>query len=457
MYTFKKENSWQKLQSDFLLQRRKKSLILKSARVGGLVLAIAGLGLAGLFLTGYFFPEKQSPGPTPPTAQSSAKAEVLSKPALKIMTRNLDILNSPKDHFFVDTPAQSYTVYTGLDTRLQALLGKTLDRLQSRDRGKPQRIAMVAMDGSTGLIKAMAGFDLADPKANPCTAADYPAASIFKIVTASAAVDALGYSPATSMYFNGNKYTLYKRQLTEKKNRYTYKISLGRAFAESINPVFGKLGKLYLGKKKLNTYAHEFGFNQGPETDFDFESSAFSLTQSDYHLAELGCGFNRDTQISPIFGAMLVSPIINQGHSLVPRLVDRVTDLDGKLIYKSQKEVFKIPVGSKTALTMIELMKQTISKGTARKAFRGYSRDKVLSGLIIGGKTGSLFNRERTVKYDWFTGFGRDKKSGETLVVTVVVGHRKYIGTRASTHAKNMLKTYFKPIPTNHLAPGTRS
>lgn len=436
----------------------------KSSRIAG-AMALSCLILGGFI---YFLDQgsymnlsqQMDKNPShPPSAMKTTEVKrindvtLLSKPALKKLIRNTEFLNSSKDTFFIDTPTKSYTVKTQLDIGLQKKMNQTLDRLRSLDRGKPQHVAMVAMDPNTGFIRAMAGFDLDDPNANPCISSEYPAASLFKIVTASAAVDALGYSALTPMYFNGNKYTLYKRQLKETRNKYTSRVSLGKAFAESINPVFGKIGKLYLGRDKLNTYAHAFGFNQNPETDIEFESGRFSVTQSDYHLAELGCGFNRQTMISPIFAAMMVSTILNQGKALVPRMVDQVNASDGtsnatsngSLIYKSQKEIYKTPITPKTAAIMIQIMKKTITSGTAKKAFRGFSRDKTLSNLTIGGKTGSLSNSKRTVKYDWFTGFGQEKKGKQALVVAVVVGHRKYIGTRASSHGKLILKTYFKP------------
>ena len=392
----------------------------------------------------------QMPWQTAPPQQTSAetvppKVPKLTKAALKQLIRGTVFLNSEKETFFVDTPSRSYGIRTRLDPRLQASLSGTLAHLKTLTRGKPQRIAMVALDGSTGFIRAMAGFDLADPDANPCTATDYPAASIFKIVTAAATVDALGYTAGTPLYFNGNKYTLYKRQLTTKRNKYTSRVTLARAFADSINPVFGKLGQFSLGREKLNTYAHNFGFNQSPDSDIDFPASRFAVTESDYHLAELGCGFNRQTEISPLFGAMMVTGILNQGNILVPRMVDTVETADKDLIYKSDKAVYKSPIQPNAAREMIRIMQKTVSSGTARKSFRGYSRDKILSTLVIGGKTGSLYNKKRTVKYDWFTGFGKEKSGSNSLVVTVVVGHRKYIGTRASTHARNMLKTYFTP------------
>jgi len=444
LQTFKKEDSWRKLQSEFIIQRRRESFLKKSTRTAALLCLMAGI-MAGAT---YIINKVRLPNKTPPPqiSQKTAEVPVLSKADLRALTKDLVFLNSPKDFFSIKTPTLNYTIRTHLDPGLQTTLNTNLDRLKTLTRGKPQRIAMVAMDGKTGFIKAMAGFDLADPTANPCTASDYPAASLFKIVTASAAVDTLGYLATTPMYFNGNKYTLYKRQLTEKKNRFTSRVSLASAFAESINPVFGKLGKLYLGSETLDAYARGFGFNQMPDSDLLFKTGDFSTAGSDYHLAELGCGFNRKTQISPLFGALLVSAIVNQGHSLIPRMVDQVNGGDGELIYKSRKQVYKTPIQPKTAKTMIEIMKKTISHGTARKAFRGFSRDKVLAKLELGGKTGSLYNTKRTVKYDWFTGFGKDKNSGKTLVVSVVVGHRKYIGTRASTHARTILKTYFKSL-----------
>ncbi len=409
---------------------------------------MAGCVFYGMHLghNGMFNRPKKSAVPNASIPDPATPA-TLSKADVKTLIKNITFLNAPQHRFIVNTEAGSATVQTHMDTGLQAMLSKRFEHLKTLTRGKPQRIAAIAMDGRTGFIKAMAGFDLADTTVNPCLVSNYPAASIFKIVTAAAAVDALKYTANTPLYFNGRKYTLYKRQLTDKKNKYTTKVTLATAFAESINPVFGKIGKLYLGRERLNFYASRFGFNAKTQTDFDFQGGTFAVTDNAYHLAELGCGFNRKTQISPMFATQLTSAVINQGRSLTPRMVDRITEADGQVVYKSKKEVYKTTIQPNTAKTMVTLMKKTISNGTARKAFRGYSRDKVLSKLTIGGKTGSLFNTQRTVKYDWFTGFGMEKKSGKTLIVTVVVGHRKYIGTKAAAHARAMLKTYFTPAP----------
>ena len=475
LYTYKKENAWRAHQSDFILKRRKKRFLQKSVRLSLLVIIPSLLILGAWYfldLETFFKTDIKTQNTSPAQTKTLAKEVEISPEVglslkneispegglslkneisivdLKGIIREIPFFNTTKTVFFVDTQEKSYTIATSLDAKLQKTLVSTMKYLKTLGRGKPQRIAIVALNPDNGNIKGMAGFDQDDSRANPCLASDYPAASIIKIITASAAVDSLGYTAHTPLYFNGNKYTLYKRQLSQKKNKYTTKITLARAFAKSINPIFGKLGKNDLGRKRLDAYAQAFGFNQTPDSELEFESGRFSAAGSEFHLAELGCGFNKDTMISPLFGAMLVTNILNSGTSLVPHIVDQVTTDDGQIIYKGQKASYKTPITPKTAKTMITLMETTIKKGTAKKSFRGFSRDKVLSKLIIGGKTGSLYNREGTVKYDWFVGFGKEKSGNKRLAVAVVVGHKKYIGTRASTHARKILKTYFKGTPT---------
>ncbi|MCK5164564.1 MAG: PbpA, partial [Desulfobacula sp.] len=298
----------------------------------------------------------------------------MSKNQLNNIISHTKFTKTDKNIFFVDTPEDSYKITTSIDIYLQEYLLSLLERLKRLTRGKPQRIAFVIMEADTGKIIAMTGFDLENPDTNPCTESDYPAASIFKIVTAAAAVETLGYTPQTQLYFNGNKYTLYKRQLKDVKNKYSYKISFSRAFAESVNPVFGKIGKNYLGKEKLESYAGAFGFNRVIHSELPFTSGSFETNGSAYHLAELGCGFNNDTTISPVFGAMLISAVVNSGKVMLPSIVEHVTDSDGHIIYKNKKATYITAIKPETAATMMQLMEKTISKGTARKSFRGALR-----------------------------------------------------------------------------------
>lgn len=443
------EESWRKFQSGYLLKEKKKDRRRQFLRwllvATFLCLFVLGAVFFKPFWTIKLFPGKKADDRQDLKAAVSTPAKkTLSPETLSRLVSQTDFIRTDKNLFFIDTVDQVYQVTTSIDIDLQEYIISLLAKAQQRNRGKPQRIAFVVMDAVSGKILAMSGFDLDDPRANPCTASDYPAASIFKIVTAAAAVENLGYTPHTPLYFNGNKYTLYKRQLRDVKNKYTYKTTFSAAFAESVNPIFGKIGKNYLGREKLDAYASAFGFNEQVRGDLVFDSGNYNSEGSDYLLAELGSGFNTRTTISPMFGAMMISAVLNSGTMALPRLVEHVTDTTGEIIYKSEKAAYKKAIKPETAKVMRQLMTRTVAKGTAKKAFRGASRDKILKTVLIGGKTGSLYNKEHTVKYDWFTGFGEDKAGRNKVAVAIVVGHRQYIGTRAATYAKLILKQYFK-------------
>jgi cell division protein FtsI/penicillin-binding protein 2 len=390
-----------------------------------------------------------------PIPTASLKAEPEEKPQNApqqvLLTRQdvralLDpslLVNSETSRIVIQGETEKFFVETTLDSSLQGLLIQNLEKLKTLTRGKPQRIGLVAMEPLTGRIVAMAGFDLDDPGANPCTMGDYPAASIFKIVTAATAVETMGYTPKTPLSFNGGKYTLYKRQLTDTRDRHTTEVTLASAFAESINPVFGKIASTGLDPEKLAVYATAFGFNQGVDTDFFFDSGNLLLTDSAFQLAEVGCGFNKTTTISPMFGAMLVSTIVNRGNRPLPSMVKQITDTKGNVIYTSATSPVQKAISPETARAVRTMMAETILRGTAKRAFKGSEKDSTLSRLEIGGKTGSLNNRENTVRYDWFTGFAKEKNGEKSLALAVVVGHREYIGTRAATYARIMFKHYF--------------
>ncbi|MCK5096614.1 MAG: PbpA, partial [Desulfobacteraceae bacterium] len=369
------------------------------------------------------------------------KPPKLTNIEIKKILENQNFLNSEKESFTITFKNKPYKIVTSLNIPLQQFLNKKLDRLKQLTRGKPQRIAIVVMEAGSGNILALTGFDLLNPDTNPCFKSDFPAASIFKIVTAAAAVEELGFTPHTPLYFNGSKYTLYKRQLRDVKNKYTTKISFNKAFAESVNPVFGKIGRNRLGNTLLEKYSNKFEFNKDIDSELVFEPSKLEITDNPYKWAEIGCGFNHTTTISPVFGAMISSTIINDGKRVIPSIVEKIVDSQNDIIYDKKNIILTGTISQKTASIVQNLMQKTIETGTARKTFKGHNRDKILSKLVIGGKTGSIYNREHTIKYDWFTGFAEEKTNTANgkknkIAVSIVVGHGKYIGTRAGSYGK---------------------
>ena len=376
-------------------------------------------------------PNKAVPAPKP-------AARAWARDRVRDLLSGQNLLNRADPDLEVTKNSRRYKVKTTLDPRLQTLLAQGLDKANSR------YIGIVLMEPDTGRLKAVVGYDRDDPANNPCFSTLFPAASLFKIVTAAAAIQEKGFAPQTPLSYNGRKYTLYKSQLENKNNKYTRNITFAKAFALSINPVFGKIGVHHLGQESLGDYAKAFGFNQPIDFDENLALSRFSVSQKPFHIAEIACGFNRQTTLTPLHAALMVADLVNKGVQARPFVVDAVFSGSGNPVYQQEKNHARRVVAPKTADLLMDLMGRTISAGTAKKAFRGASKDKVLSRLRIGGKTGSILDKGRTVRIDWFSGFAVYPKDNTALALAVVVGHEKYIGKRAAAYGREAIKAYFQ-------------
>lgn len=367
----------------------------------------------------------------------------ISKQDVQNLIQEKDLSNIRSKSFDLGTGDNVLHVDTSIDTDLQNYILDQIESVKKLTRGKPRYLAIVVLDPETGKVLCMAGFDSTSSSINPCISTEYPAASIFKIVTAAAAVEQCGFNPHSGMKFNGGKYTLYRRQLKDKTNKHTNSISFADSFAQSVNPVFGKIGSLYLGKNTLEKYASAFGFNRDIHFEAPLSPSAVTLTDEPYQWAEIACGFNRKTLLSPLHGALLSGTILNQGRLIEPTIIDQITDDEGQVVYNGNAHPLNQAIRPETSNILKKLMATTIRNGTGRKSFKGYLKDPVLGRLNIGGKTGSIYNTEHDVRIDWFVGFAEEKNGPSKVALSVLVGHEKYIGTKACKYARMVMKHYF--------------
>ncbi len=401
-------------------------------------LIILAAVLAGIYRLTADRQPPSTPSPPPAADNVASGAALITKADVQLLIQQADLPAPLTEEVRLPFENRQFQVKTSLDTDMQAYLLKSMDRKNSR------YIGIVVMEGDTGRVLSLAGFNKIQPDSNPCLLSRYPAASIFKIVTAAAAVDHCGYDEHTVMKFNGYKHTLYKSQLKELTNRHTNRLSLKDSFAQSVNPVFGKLGSLYLGKKALEHSAAAFGFNRPIDFELPVETSRIHVEDKPYQWAEIASGFNNNTTISPLHGAMMASAVLNGGRMLAPRLVDQILDDAGRMLYRAQVAWTGRAMSAKASEVLTRMMETTIRTGTGRKAFRGRRRNRILSKLTIGGKTGSIFNRKHDARFDWFVGFAREKGGGPALAIGVLVAHEEYIGIRATQYARMAMTYYFK-------------
>jgi cell division protein FtsI/penicillin-binding protein 2 len=376
--------------------------------------------------------------PTMSKPRPADPPQPMAKQDVQELIAGVNFLNRTDSRLELRRGNACFTLQTTLDPDLQHALIPRLDRKNSR------YIGIVAMEPTDGRVLAMAGYDRANPDGNPCLDSRFPAASVFKIITAAAAVEAGDLDPGDVLRFCGGKYTLYKFQITSKLPKKANQITLKDSFAQSVNPVFGRLGADLLGKEVIEAYAVAFGFNREIDFELPLRPSRIELADSAYELAEVASGFNRTTRISPLHGAAMASAVVNQGVWVEPTIIDWVSDDSGQPVYQGQTAYRDPAIDRDTARILRQMMQATVQSGTAHREFQKHHDDKVLSRLEIGGKTGSMGDGTGETRYDWFVGYAREPQRKKQLVVAVVVTHEGHIGTRAAAYAVMAIKEYFQ-------------
>jgi len=293
--------------------------------------------------------------------------------------------------------------------------------------------AVVVLRPSTGEILAMASrpnFDanhLGDyltqstaPLLNRAVSA-YQPGSVFKLVTAAAALESgivqpddrfydPGYIEVNNLRFKGWDYDQGGRgQLT-----------FTEALAYSSNPVFIEVG-LQLGAEKLLSFAQKFGFGQKSKLNFSGEVAGNLPTIDTIYSGELanfaiGQG---EFEATPLQVASLIGTIANDGIKVDPYLVSKLTNPEGIVIKNYGASSGTRVLSKKTAKQMQEMMTAVTRFGTGQAAY--------VEGRGSAGKTGSAETGRRNVagqgiSHAWFAGYGPLEHPQYAIVVLVEDG-----------------------------------
>ena len=332
---------------------------------------------------------------------------------------------------------KTYEVTSTLNLEFQRYMLKDLEPTYAR------AIAFVAMEPETGKVLVMAGYNKEPETGNPCTQVLFPAASVFKMVTAAAAMDAEGLTPRSPVKYNGKKHTLYKSQLEDRDNKYTRHITLEEAFSDSINPVFGKIGNR-VGSEALLAKAVDMGFNGDLGLECELQPSQTMIPEDSYGIAEAASGFNRKTLISAMHGAAMACAVLNGGLLPEPYIVSSVENGENQIIYEGRLAPRGRAMPEGVSKGLREMMVKAAVHGTGKGSFGKRERGRALKNIVVGGKTGSINNdTEYDIRYDWFVGFAHDKENKKQLAFASIVAHEKFIGKKAGDYCKDAVKYYF--------------
>lgn len=337
-----------------------------------------------------------------------------------------------------------YRLELTLDPELHTSIGKRLSR--ERHVGA----AVVIIDARSGAVLGLADRqgDAGNPLASlgdRVTEARAPAASLMKVITATAAIETSGIEPSDDIPFRGGCQFLRRRNWLRDRKADTIKMSLAQAFGHSCNTAFARLAIYNTGLASLREYADRFYMNRPIPSDIVLETSLAALPHLDtataYDVGEAGAGFGF-SKLNPVHSALLSAAVANDGKLMAPYLVKRAFDSDGKVVYEGRPHEIGSVMSPETAKKMMVLMKATVRTGTSRSHFLRRSTREQRGE--IGGKTGTLRDMEdRKTLYTWFTGIGPGSVADEPVSVGVVVASPVDWLVRASSVAQDSLGQFY--------------
>ncbi|MEY4397165.1 MAG: hypothetical protein RLZZ40_921 [Actinomycetota bacterium] len=248
----------------------------------------------------------------------------------------------------------------------------------------------------------------------------YHPGSVFKLVVASAALDS-GTVTLDSEFANPSSLTLPHtttdiHNAGEAKCGKAKTVTIQTALALSCNIPFAQIGAL-VGEKTLRDYAERFGFGATIEVPMRATPSVFPSGMDEAQLMLSSFG-QYNVQVSPLQIAMVTAAIANHGTLMNPTVVDSVLAPDLTPLSTFEPRVFSTPISESTAQTMVSLMVNDVDHGVATNAR--------ITGVSVGGKTGTAENGDGRPYTLWFTGFA--PAEDPQVVVAVVIENGGGIG-----------------------------
>ncbi len=213
---------------------------------------------------------------------------------------------------------------------------------------------------------------------NGCINDTYEPGSTFKIITASAGLEAGVVSLTDNFSCPGFKIVEDRRIRCHKVGGHGAETFV-QGIQNSCNPVFIEVG-LRLGVDRYFSYFDQFGLNEKTKIDLPGEAATIMHKKENVGQVELATiSFGQSFQITPVQLATTVSSIINGGTRVTPHFGVSVQASDGALIGVYQYDKGRRILSEETSKTMRYLLEQVVDGGSGKNAY--------IEGYRIGGKT----------------------------------------------------------------------
>jgi peptidoglycan glycosyltransferase len=285
--------------------------------------------------------------------------------------------------------------------------------------------AVVAIEPSTGAVRAMATVPSYDPNAaqddreferianspgspilNRATQSPYPPGSTMKVVTAAAALDSGEFDPDTVLNADSPK-QISGVPLENSGGQSFGDIDMTTALTNSVNTYWAQVGE-QLGTETMVEYMERFGFYSDPELDYPGEQmkasgvySGGELVTEDFDVGRVAIGQGGEegqllataTQMAEV-----AATVANAGTLMEPTFLQEAKDPDGRTIEELDPEEQAEVIDEETAAQLTEMMTNVTQEGTAA----GLQGDLPVE---FAGKTGTAEIDLEGTNQPWFITF----------------------------------------------------
>jgi peptidoglycan glycosyltransferase len=301
--------------------------------------------------------------------------------------------------------------------------------------------AAVVVSVPDGRVLALVGRSAVDPRLGVEELALRPwapAASVFKVVSAAALVEA-GVAGNTRTCYHGGVSSVLADNLIDLPAIDRRCDTLAFGLGKSQNAIIAKLATRHLTAADLARVGRSFGFDEAIPFEIPVEPSHLDVPADGLEFARTAAGFWHST-LSPIHGALLAAAIANRGQMPAPMLVDRAHDRDGRALALPVAAPRQV-VAPKAAREVGRMMELTTRIGTAKGTFRD-KRGRRLLPVEVAGKTGTLSAETDRgyVGYSWFVGYAPADRP--TIAFAVVLGNNPVWRIKATYVGRHIVGEY---------------
>lgn len=328
-------------------------------------------------------------------------------------------------------PVEGLDVVLTIDETIQFIAERALDRMYQKYNAKGASI--IVMDPSTGEILAFANrptYDLEnvsksspESRTNRAIVFTYEPGSVFKIVTASAALQEGVIKETDMVNCEHGAYKVGNHILHDHEKLGT--ITFKEVIEQSSNIGTTKVAQR-LGPQRVYNYAHHFRF--GMRTGIDLPGEALGNLKSVRKWSKTSIGaipIGQEVTVTAVQLLGAISAIANNGVYMRPFVVKYVKDIHDQIIKETKPQILDRVISVKTALRVKAILQGVVEKGTGVKA--------QINGITVAGKTGTA---QKVVGgtyshgqfYATFVGFAPVDKPRLAAVVVFDEPHPAYYG-----------------------------